>query len=63
MLNYFFYSKIWNSYRFFKKRGIPTPKYKLLLGNLTELYQSRVHFKFIVFFYLLLKKLNYFLKE
>lgn len=35
-----FFRKIWISYRFFKKRGIPTPEYSYVLGNMPEIDQK-----------------------
>ncbi len=34
---YKFKSKIWDSYNFFKKRGIKTPDYELLFGNFRQI--------------------------
>ena len=31
------FSKIWYAYRFFKKRGIPSPEYEFLFGNFRKL--------------------------
>ena len=37
-----FLSKIWNDYRFFKRRGIKTPKYEFFFGNFRELIRNKV---------------------
>lgn len=32
--------KLWNSHRFFARKGIPTPPYKLIGGNLKEIFDK-----------------------
>ena len=39
-LSLFYLGKIIRSYSFFKSRGIPTPKYKFISGNLDEIYKT-----------------------
>ena len=42
MFNKFNLCKLWKGYSFFKKRGIKTPPFRFILGNLIDLKKERV---------------------
>ena len=40
-------AKIWYSYKFFEKRGVPTPPYEFFFGNFREIRKSKKFSKVI----------------
>ena len=56
--------KIWNSYRFFKKRGIATPEYEFFYGNFRQLNKDLVtKFKVNLYYLSYKSKMIFYLKR